>query len=101
MSLRPLEAWQFQVGYWAEQTFPKSTEATILAHLRDEVNNELCEGCDGEELADVAMLLFHLAYKRGLNLSDEISRKFAINCRRKCQTEPNEKGFMSHVDDAR
>ena len=94
-----VDDWQDNVGKWAETTFPKSDEESVIAHLRDEVNNELHPGCDVEELADCVLLLLHLAHKKGEPLVQAMRIKHGINQRRKWATEKNEKGFFPHVEE--
>lgn len=92
-----IDDWQDNVGAWGEKTFPDATEETIIAHLRDEVNNELHPGCSDEELADVALLLLNLAHKRGTRLVDAMRLKNNINQKRTWSTVKNEKGFYGHI----
>lgn len=87
---------QTEIGKWSCKTFPKSTQASVIAHIKDEVEKELIEDCDPEELADVAILLFGLAHRRGINLLDEIMAKFQKNKKRKWGPV-NDKGFQEHV----
>lgn len=89
--------WQKQIGDWARRVFPNATEDSILAHLRHEVNKELVPGCAPDELADVVLLVMHLANMRGINLEHEIHRKHIINTKREWATEPNDEGFFPHT----
>lgn len=61
---------QAMIGKWADATFPDRNQTSIIAHLRDEITNELHPGCDPLELADVAMLIIDLAHYRRLLLTD-------------------------------
>ena len=85
------------LGDWAAVTFPDSTEESIIAHLRSEVNEELHPGCDPSELADVAILVCQLATKRNLRLFDLMNAKHAINLKRKWGPK-NADGFWEHVE---
>jgi hypothetical protein len=96
-----------QYGAWARITFPLSDEASIIAHLRSEVTKELEPGCDITELADVFLLLAHLAYFRKLkrpardnDLPGAIARKARINKERKWAQKPNKEGFFPHTEES-
>lgn len=78
-----MKALQDLVGQWGMQTFPEATSDTIIAHMREEVV-ELQEATDGyeehgvgEELADIGLMLLHLAHRYGVDLQTEMIRKFA------------------------
>jgi NTP pyrophosphatase (non-canonical NTP hydrolase) len=89
------------VGEWGTKTFPAATNESIVAHLRDEACELLADGSDlAEEAADCLLLLLHLAHRNGFSLFDAAGAKFAVNVGRDWQTEPNERGYMSHVDAA-
>lgn len=88
---------QKRVAEWGETTFPESTEERTLAHLKDEVENELHAGCDVEEYADVCLLLMHALHRfRGVSLREICERKFAINQEREWGPI-NDRGFREHV----
>jgi len=82
-------------GEWAEKTFPQSTKAGIVEHLKTEVD-ELLESNAPEEGADCLLLLLHHAHKCGYDLYEEARKKHEINKTRKWGA-PNEKGFCEHV----
>lgn len=98
---------------WQNETFPTSTAASRIAHLRDEIN-ELDTAVSLEsfvknddpsrdmrlELADCFTLLFGVASSLGFTFSeidDIVIEKFEIN---KARTwgEPDERGVVNHVD---
>ncbi len=83
---------------WAEETFPDATVESVLAHLKHEVEHELTEECEEDELADVFMLLMHLAYKRGINMNTTVRDKLIINMGREWSTKKNDEGFFQHKD---
>lgn len=89
-------------GAWARETFPQADEASIIAHLRAEANKELEPGCHPSELADVFLLLVHLAYYRRheLDLPAEVIRKARRNMQRKWAVVPNAEGFFPHTKEA-
>jgi hypothetical protein len=84
------------IGEWGEKTFTKSTQQSIINHLRDEVSNELCVDCNEDEYADIVMMVMHLCYKRGLSLEKIIRDKFEVNQGR-TWGEPNELGYVEHI----
>lgn len=90
---------QDEIGAWGDVTFPNSTQQTIIAHLRSEVNEEIAPDCDPEELADAAMLVMQLAHKRKLNLDALVRAKFEKNKRRKWVWD-EKAGFSRHVKEA-
>lgn len=51
----------------------------IFSHLEEEVGELKQNPASGEEMADVAMLLHHLAVFYGIDLRQELERKLAIN----------------------
>lgn len=90
-------------GRWADKTFPKSTPASILAHMQEEMD-ELVFANNGydtanmkEEAADVFLLLLHYCHKNEIDLGAEMLRKFEINQKRTWETEPNEQGYFKHT----
>lgn len=89
---------QSVVGEWADATFPRSTPATILAHLRREVGELSAAPADGDEAADCVLLLLHLAHKTGFDLAERVNRKFLANTRR-TWGEPDAAGVVEHVGD--
>jgi len=93
---------QQEVGTWAEGVFTQATPATIVAHLRREVE-ELATASQGTpnaaelaEAADCLLLLFHLAHKRGYDLLEAARYKFAIN-RERQWGKPDAEGVVEHV----
>lgn len=94
-----LDGLQDEWGAWSSATFPHQTKASILAHLRREID-ELeaaetpAEHC--EEIADVQGLLFSLAHLLTVDLRGEARRKLEIN-RGRTWGEPNAEGFCEHV----
>ncbi len=96
--MNSLSKWQQEIGDWAREAFPQATERTILSHLRNEVNTELFPGCDADELADVVLLVLHLANMRGIDLEAEIEAKHEINTGRTWAAVKNAEGFYPHVE---
>ena len=85
-----------EIGKWAEATFPDSTPETIIIHLTREVI-ELCKRpASGEEMADVLLLLLHLAFKQGVDLTAEVRSKFVINQGR-TWGKPDPDGVIEHI----
>lgn len=89
---------QCEVAALGDKINPASTQASIISHLRDEVNKELHPDCSADELADVAIFAMLLAHRRGLNLEELIRQKHAVNLQRKWG-EPDERGVVKHVEE--
>jgi len=101
------------IGEWGSRTFPQATNDSIAAHLEDEAM-ELREVAGqqhepllrsekyelAQEAADCLLLLLHLAHRNGFSLFDAAAAKFAVNERRTWQAEPNDRGYMGHVETA-
>lgn len=88
-----------EVVEWANATFPNSVPSSKVAHLHKEVCELLQTPTDGEEMADVVILVAHLAAGCGVNLRDEIAKKLAKNRLRKWG-EPDKDGVIEHVREA-
>lgn len=81
---------------WGAETFPNSSAASTVEHLRREVYELLESPCNGEEQADVFHLLVQLARTTSVDLAEEVARKFAINRARIWQA-PDATGVVEHV----
>lgn len=92
--------WQYEIGSWSCETFPESTQDSVIEHIKDEVNKELVPDCDQKELADVVILILGLAHRRKINLFDAIIEKFKINRKRKWGPK-NSRGFQEHLPEPR
>lgn len=87
---------QREVSTWAQETFPNQTPASKLAHLCDEVEElKLCPD-DGEEMADIFILLLNLAEMNGFDLMHEARAKMTKNRARKWG-KPDERGVCKHI----
>lgn len=98
---------QFQfVTHWQRETFPKATALSMIAHLRQELD-ELVTAIEMDtavphEFADCFMLLYGAADRAGLrhhNIVAAIDDKMAINRLRKWG-EPDENGVVNHIKTA-
>lgn len=85
-----------EVAEWARTTFPSSTNEAKWIHLRKEVRELRRDLSDGEEMADVVMIVSHLAAHQGIDLKAEIVRKLAINRHREWGA-PDKNGVVEHV----
>lgn len=84
------------VGAWAHETFPTSTDHSRLVHLARELEELRADPSDGEEMADLAILLAHHAYMHGVDLLAEVERKMATNRRRQWNA-PDSDGVVEHI----
>ena len=98
MSDPDLPTLQRAVGEWADATFPHATPSTIVAHLRDEVLDELDPHADPSEAADCFLLLLHFAHKRGFDLAAAALDKLDVN-RARSWSPPDERGVSTHLAD--
>ncbi len=64
---------------WSQKTFPDQTRESIWTHFLEEVEEMRDAPHDGSEFADVFALLLCLAHKSGVDLVEELRKKFAIN----------------------
>ncbi len=74
-----------EVEAWHKETFPSVTMADCLDKLKEEVSElEDSIGLPNwpEELADVALVVFALAGRYGVDLEKEMRVKFAVNKQR-------------------
>lgn len=90
-----LRAFQHQVNDWQLETFPDSTLASVLAHLREE-HDELQLDPSAEECADVFLLLLTVANKQGFSLSEAVWSKFFINRQRTWHQTKH--GYRKHTE---
>jgi NTP pyrophosphatase (non-canonical NTP hydrolase) len=90
-----MKNFQTEVGEWGDATFAGSTENSVVAHLKKEVN-ELAESHDPEEAADCLLLLLHHAYKCGYDLMIEAFKKFETNKKRRWG-RPDKDGVVEHI----
>lgn len=85
-----------EVGEWGTQTFGNSTDHAKLTHLRKELDELLADPGNGEEMADMVMILSHLAYTYDIDLMAEIRRKLEI-CRARTWGPPDADGVIEHA----
>lgn len=91
-----LDRFGAEVAQWAEATFPGQTAKSKADHLVDEARELADAPDDGEEMADVLLLLLHIAHMQGVNLMLEARKKLEINKRR--QWGPADtRGVHKHV----
>lgn len=85
-----------EVVAWGRETFPTSTDVTKTMHLMEEVQELHEHPGDALEMADVLMILAHLAASKGVNLADAVKRKLEI-CRTRTWAPPDANGVIKHV----
>jgi NTP pyrophosphatase (non-canonical NTP hydrolase) len=105
---------QQRVGEWGAATFPNATDLSIVMHLAEEID-ELTDGVafispsyerylpaadqyqiDPAELADVGLMLLHLAHRHGVDLFDAMEAKFAV-CRKRTWSDDG-RGYARHME---
>jgi hypothetical protein len=85
---------------WAARTFPAMTTSSCLHHLQQEVEELALAPDDPEEMADVAMLLGHLAHHQGINLAAACRVKLEKN-KQRAWGKPDEHGVVRHLEEER
>jgi len=88
---------QAQVAVWADKTFPGQTTIAKCEHLLREAQELLASPGDPSEMADVFLLLCHIAHRNGVDLMEAGRQKFEVNLSRKWG-EPDEKGVIHHIE---
>lgn len=81
---------------WSENTFPQSTTKSIATHLAREAQELKENPEDPSEMADIVLLLGHLAGITGVDLTNASREKLAINKTRKWGKIDAE-GVVEHV----
>lgn len=99
-SNRDLGALLGEVADWGDLQFPGSTWAAKSKHLIEEAEEVHESEGDGEELADVVMIVAHLARMKGIDLYVEVERKLAI-CKARKWLPPDENGVVRHAESTR
>lgn len=70
------------VGKWAEELFNKAPEGysdeKLLAHLVEEVNELIEDPSDGYEMADIVLIVMHIAFRKNINLGVFMDKKFEL-----------------------
>lgn len=95
--LPSLDALASQIIAWQAKTFPMVTLSAAFIHFYREVE-ELSEApFPGEEMADVFFLLLQCATKAGVNLTEEVAKKFEKNLKRTWKA-PDADGVVEHEE---
>lgn len=94
---------QRRVGEWGEATFPTATNASIIRHLYDELDElDRAFSADGdramqvsEEAADCLLILLYVAHRWGFSLIESAEVKMIVNRARTWNTA-TEAGYVKH-----
>lgn len=86
-----------EINEWQAQVFKKATADSAARHLLREAKELVEEPENGEEMADIFLLLAGVAYLSGVDLESEIEKKMAIN-RARTWREPDAEGVVEHVE---
>lgn len=100
MADRDLGALLESVADWSEVQFPDSSWRSKGEHLVEEAEEARDAEGDGEELADVVMIIAHMARERSIDLYAEVERKLAI-CKARKWLPPDENGVVRHAESTR
>lgn len=91
---------QIEIGEWGVKTFGRNqTIEGLKKHIEKEVSELLVSPNlqnEKEECADIVILLFGIAHRRGFDLIEEVRNKFQVVQRRKW-AEPDENGVIQHI----
>lgn len=79
---------------WAHKTFQHTNPSVNVQKLVEEVHELAEDPCNGEEMADVLMLLLHQSSLAGVDLAAEFNKKLQINLQR--TWHQNADGTYSH-----
>lgn len=82
---------------WAFGTFKPSSAEGVMAHLLEEWGEWMADPTDGEEAADVMMLMHHWFLLKGIDIRQELIRKLAIN-RARVWGKRQENGVVKHLE---
>lgn len=94
-----IDAIAYSIAEWADSVFPDRTDASMFLKLYSEIG-EMIEGdggVDGEEFADVMILMLDYAVRKKINPSKAIKAKMTINRNR--EWKKNSVGAYSHVEE--
>lgn len=85
------------INQWADRVFPNRTDGSIMLKMFEEFG-EFVGSPNGQEAADVFILLADLCMRNDIDLLKEVHRKMVVNMNREWQI--NERtGIMKHVGD--
>ncbi len=85
-----------EVNEWQAVTFPRATPASVVEHLRREVNELTADPTDLFELADVVILAAALSLTLGADLKTVVAEKLAIN-KARTWMPADDFGVVEHV----
>lgn len=83
---------------WAFATFHPHSAEGVMAHLLEEWQEFVADPTNGEEGADVMMLMHHWFLLKGIDIKWELVRKLAINRARKWG-QRDERGVVKHISE--
>lgn len=95
-AMRDTLAFQKEVTAWASATFPGQTPKSKADHLLDEAGELNDDPSDGEEMADILILLLNLAEMHRLDLFAEAEKKMKKN-RARTWGKPDARGVVRHT----
>lgn len=96
---------QHRIGEWADQVFPDRTVTETIGKLILEEIPEFLHGVnrhgelvgmDGDEYADLIILVLDVAYQRGIDVNEALRKKMQVNEARTWAKDPDT-GHYHHV----
>ena len=84
------------IAVWQSVTFPRSSPASVAAHLVREAAELLADPTDVMQIADVFHLVVAACEQNGVSLADVVAQKFAEN-RERVWGPPDAEGVVEHV----
>lgn len=98
MQNNSLDYLAFEIDKWQKKQFPHRSAHSIATHLFKEAKELLDAPTDGEEMADIFMLLVGAASFSGVDLNEAVAAKLEKN-KKRVWGKPDADGVVSHVED--
>jgi hypothetical protein len=83
-----------KVSEQADRLFPNRTDSSMFLKLFSEIGEMVGSPDDAMEVADVFIMLLDYAHRKGINITQVVEYKMAVNNNR--QWKVNALGVMSH-----
>lgn len=93
---RDIDHIAFDIYLWAGEVFPDRTDGAMALKLYQEIGEMIESDGDPLEVADVLIMIFDYAKRKGIQLEPAIREKMKINRQRTWKINETT-GTMSHV----